>query len=237
MNETESQDKGRKLLSAVERITEDADTLIARLEKFKHESPARVGQDEDTHLEEVAGRIVSHYSTRSAVAGGLTALPAIVPGIGTLTAVLGGTLADMGLMLKFEVEMAMCLTHLFGFDIRNDRERQLAFLLASVSTYEAKSGENLLVDLVRAEGTAIWRYTPRQISKALLTVFTKIVLMSLSKGFAKALPLVGVVVSSSVNKVLTGKVGRRCISELENRRKLHREQGDEPVVDARIEDE
>lgn len=64
----------------------------------------------------------------------MAAAPALIPGAGTLMAALGGALADMGFLLKYEVEMALVLSHLYGFDIRRDEERQLAFLRASVGT-------------------------------------------------------------------------------------------------------
>ena len=77
-------------------------------------------------------------------------------------------------------------------------------------------------DLARAEGTALWNYTPRQLSKAILSVMTKMVLLTASKSFARVLPVVGVVVGASANKVLTRRVGERCTSELARRAELER---------------
>ena len=100
--------------------------------------------------------MVRHFSNRTAVTGGLAAVPSLLPWLGMLGAVAGGTLADMGMMLKYEVEMALVLSHLHGFDITQDKERQLAFLMASVSTCNAKSGRNFFLDVAHAEGIAIW---------------------------------------------------------------------------------
>jgi hypothetical protein len=47
-----------------------------------------------------------------------------------------------------------------------------------------------------------------------------IALLSVSKGFLRALPLVGIAVGSSMNKVLTQRVGERCMHELRKRREL-----------------
>lgn len=230
MKEAEDQSQGRKLLSAVERILSDTDSLIALAEQ--HLRRAR----EDKR--EAAEEVVRSFSNRAAVAGGLAAAPALIPGAGTLVAALGGALADMGFLLKYEVEMALVLSYLHGFDIRKDEERQLAFLLASVSTYDAKSGENVLMDLAKAEGVAIWKYAPREVSKHLVSVMTKIALLQLSKGLVRALPLVGIVVGSSMNKVLTTRVGERCLRDLQKRREFLateavREEQEE-VVEARV---
>ncbi len=237
-HDRQDQDRqGQRLLSAVERLIEDVDSLVARVERMRREADLPPGEHDDIRVGALASKIVSSYSNRSALSGGLTALPAIIPGVGTVTALVGGALADVALMLKFEVEMALSLTHLYGFDVRNDRERQLAFLLASVSTYEASSGRNFFVDVAAAETTAIWNYAPRQVSKLLLTAFGRMALIGLSKGLAKALPFVGIAVGASVNKVLTSRVGQRCISELGSRRRQAARCADEPpVVDAWVQE-
>ncbi|MFY0564336.1 EcsC family protein [Archangium lansingense] len=231
MKEAEDQSQGRKLLTAVERILSDTDSLIALAEQ--HLRKAR----EDKR--EASEEVVRYFSTRAAISGGLAAAPALIPGAGTLVAALGGALADMGFLLKYEVEMALVLSYLHGFDIRKDEERQLAFLLASVSTYDAKSGENALVDMAKAEGVAIWKYAPREVSKHLVSVMTKIALLQLSKGLVRALPLVGIAVGSSMNKVLTKRVGERCIRDLQTRREFlstesARKEQEEEVVEARV---
>jgi uncharacterized protein (DUF697 family) len=225
-------EQGRKLLSAVERIVDDPQNLIATVEEYERKTRRDPAGTDRTWRKEVAEKIVSHYSTWSAVSGGATALPATVPGIGTLIATVGGTLADMCMTLKFEVEMALCLTHLYGWDIRDERERHLAYLLASVSTHDAQSGGNFLADLARVEWEAIWKYAPRQISKHLLQVMAKLAVVSASKSLVRALPIIGIGVSAGVNKVLTARVGGRCIDELARRRGMQADTMEAEVVDA-----
>ena len=240
MSDTEDQSQGRKLLTAVERILSDSDSLIALGERHLKQARASTPRNEERARATAASEVVRHFSNRAALAGGLAAAPALIPGAGTLVAAVGGALADMGFLLKYEVEMALVLSHLHGFDIRKDEERQLALLMASVSTYDARSGENVLVDMAKAEGVAIWKYTPRQVSKMLVGVMTKIALLQLSKSLVRALPFVGIAVGSSMNKVLTGRVGARCIQDLGKRRELlaaeeaPTQQEPEDVVEARV---
>jgi len=236
MNEQEEIRQGEKLLTAVERILEDTDEITRRVAEMRRETEVNLSSEEDVRAV-VAKRIVERYSRSSAVSGGAAALPALFPGIGTLAALTGGTLADMGFVLKFEVEMAMSLTALHGWDITEPGERQFAFLLASVNTYDAKSGRNFFVDVAAAEGTALWNYGPREVGKLLVSVMTKLALLSLSKGFVRALPLVGIAVGAGMNKVLTQKVGQRVSAELERRRKLQGPPGSPiaaEVVDAKV---
>lgn len=229
MNEAE----GQKLLHAVERIIEDPDGIIALVERLKSRSSFT---DVDLVREEVGRQVVTVYSNRSALSGGATALPALVPGMGTLATLAGSSLLDMGLMLKFEVEMVLALSHLYGFDIRDEKERQVAFLLASVSTYDARSGRNFFLDLAEAQSTAIWNYAPRELGKLLATAFTRLALMTAGRSLAKAVPIVGVVIGTGANKILTHKVGVRCQRELERRRRLADEEvaRGEDVVDAKV---
>ncbi len=223
--------QGEKLLSAVERILADTASIMAMADGCRERAKSS-GGDEASIRARAARMLVSEYSTRTAVSGGLSALPGIVPGIGTLVAVAGGALADVGFLLKFEVEMALALSHLYEYDIRNETERQRAFLLASVSMYDAKSGENFMMDVARAETVALWTYAPREVSKLLLTVLTRLALRSVTKGVLRAVPFVGIAVSSGMNKVLTTHVGERCVQELDRRVQQSPASGD--VVDAHV---
>lgn len=234
MNEQEDREKGRKLLTAVERLLDDTDNIIQTVEDLKHRSPQTDAGDEAL-IDDVGQRIVEIWSNRSAVSGGATALPAVLPGLGTLATVTGGTLLDMALVLKFEVEMTLALAWLHGFDIREERERQIAFLLASVSTYDARSGRHVFLDLAEAQGTAVWNYAPREVSKLLMMVLSRLALMGAGKGLARAIPLVGVAIGGGVNKVLTTRVGNRNREELRRRRTLRQEEiQEEDVVEAYV---
>jgi hypothetical protein len=235
MKQDEGFEQGQKLLTAVERILDDSENLIALGDRYLASAKAK-GLDGEMARSAAAQEAVRHFSNLSALSGGAASLPALFPGIGSIVAMTGGSLADMGLVLKFEVEMALVLTHLRGFDIRRSEERQLAFLLASVSTYDAKSGRNFFVDVAEAESVALWNYAPRQVSKLLLSVLARLALLQVSKSLVRAVPLVGIAVGSSVNKVLTRKVGLRCIAQLEQRGAPAEsgERDEDEVVEAKV---
>lgn len=230
MEAPETRAHGERLLSAVERLVDDSETLVAEVEAFKEDVQPSEGP---LHLDAVALRIIQSYSNRSAFAGGLSALPALLPGGGTLLALLGGTLADMTMMLKHEVQMALCLTHLYGYDIREERARWLGYTLAAVNTYEAESGRNFFVDVAEAQLEAVTKYTPRQLTKLVVTAFGKYALFSSSRAFLRALPLVGIAVTASTNKLAMSSVGWRCVDALD---RLRHAQAHDPasVVDAEV---
>lgn len=211
--------KGRELLSAVERLV----ASDASIKKVVASCAAKVGAAESSSskrdLDAVAREVIRHYTTRAMVVGGAAGLPAVLPGWGTLVAAVGGGLAELALLLKLEVEMSLALTHLYGFDIGKKEERQLAFLLASVGTYDA-SGKNFFADMVKAEGVALWNYGPRKVAKMLATAMAQIALLYVWRGFFRVVPLVGMAIGGSLNKVLTQRVGERCARDLKTRRDL-----------------
>jgi hypothetical protein len=233
MTEAEGQSQGRKLLTAVERIISDTHSLVALSEEHLRRARERDLGGEGATREAAAEEVVRHFSTRTAITGGLAAAPSLIPGVGSLVAAVGGTLADIGMVLKYEVEMALVLSHLYGFDITRPAERQIAFLLASVSTYDEQSGGNFVTEVARAGGDALWNYAPREVSKMLLSVMTKLALLKLSRGLlARALPVVGIAVGSTMNRVLTRRVGARCIRDLKTRRQLMKQRAPEAAASA-----
>jgi uncharacterized protein (DUF697 family) len=208
---------GERLLSAVERIIADRQELIARVGEAAIATPRVSGESERERLGAVATRLVANHARMAAVSGGATALPSLFPGVGTAIAA-AGTLADMTLVLKFEVEMALCLAQLYGWDIEDPRERQLAFLLASVETLASQDRGGPVAHMVATEATAIWNYAPRQVSKALLSSMGRLAVGSVARGAFRLLPVVGVAVGATVNHTLTKRVGKRCTRELDRRR-------------------
>lgn len=221
--------RGERVLTAVERLVDDHGALSARVEALR--ASVDVPEADPDHREAVAARIIDSYSMRSAISGGLTALPAAVPGAGTGVALVTGSLVDMTVMLKLEVEMALCLTHLYGFDLSDERERWLAYVIVGVRTCEAEGGKNYFSDLLEAQLDALPLYTPRQMFKLAATVVGQRAVRTLAGRWSRALPLVGVVIGAATNRVMMTKVGWSCVDTLERRLGIP---DPEPVVDADV---
>ncbi len=144
-------------------------------------------------------------------------MPGLLPGVGSALVLVGGALVDIAFTLKYEVEMVLCLTYLYGHDIRDERERWLAYVMAGVRVHEAQAGHNYWMDLAEAELDALPRYAPRQLFKLAGSIFGRLALRSATKELAKAVPLVGIVVGASTNKFMTNSVGWWCVDALERR--------------------
>jgi len=216
---TTEAEQGRSLLKAVERIVDSPTKIRRRIDEALDRARRLLpGDATPEQIRTIVERdLVSSYSNRTAIAGGAAALPGVVPGVGSLAALVGGGLIDMTLCLKFEVEMVLALAAARGYRIEDPRERRLAYLLAAAHTFEASGGT--LPDLLKAEIDAIWHYTPRQLSKLVAALFVRLALILAGKGLVRAIPLVGVVVSSAANKTLTARVGKQVIRSLDRRAK------------------
>lgn len=211
---------GKRLLAAVERLIADDQVLRDLADACDARARARrpvATEVPETRRELAAREIIRTFSTRAAMAGAASGVPALIPGLGLLAVGLTGTLAEVAYLLKTEVELCLALAHVHGFDIRDRRERQLAFLLAAVGTQEA-AGRSVLQDLVRAEELAIWNYGPRVVSRLIVEGFAVLALGSFWRGAIKAVPWLGVAVGSGLNKALTARVGRRALAQLQARR-------------------
>lgn len=197
--------EAHKILHSVERMLDRPEAIVALVERYRAES-----RSED-HL---CQRIVSHYSNRSALAGGVSSLPGMLPGAGTIAVAVGATFAEMAVVLKLEVEMCIALAAARGFDIHDPSERQLAFLLAAVRAHEVERGRNVLLDVGGISMEALLSYSPREVEKMLLHVLAFVGLdygaKRLGRVVLRALPFVGIGLGAGMNKVLTARVGERA---------------------------
>ena len=215
-----TEEKGKQILTAVERILASSKSIRDTVDDARTRAKERTALDKsDTLRELTAKELVRHYSNRAAIAGGVSGLPGLVPGIGSLAVSIGGGLAEFTFLLKWEVEMALALSHLYGFDIDDPRERQLGFLMASVGTYDA-TGKNFFVDVMKVEGTAIWNYAPRAAGKIVVKAVAMLAAIYLWRGFFKMIPVLGIAIGTGMNKVLTQRVGARVGRDLRTRRDL-----------------
>lgn len=203
---TDESTKARTLINAVERMLEQPEKIDGLVRRYRDETGGELAR--------VAQRIISHYSNQSALAGGIGGLTGLIPGVGTVIAIAGTTLAEMAYVLKLEVEMCLGLACAYGHDIRDPRERQLALLLAAVHTREVATGRDALIDLGDIALTAAVNYTPREIEKLTLKIlgFSGVIyaLRSLPRAAAHALPIIGIGINAGFNKVLTARVGKRA---------------------------
>lgn len=224
MTSESDEEKGKQLLSAVERLISSDETLIEVVEQAQETARERspeASKQKETLRELTAQQLTRIYSNRAAIAGGAASVPALIPGFGSIAAAVAGTFAELAYVLKCEVELCLSISHVYGFDIAEPKERQLAFLMAAVSTYDS-DGKNFFADIVRAEATAIWNYGPRVLSGMVIKAMAVVAVGAIGRGFLKMIPVLGIAIGGGMNKVLTQRVGNRVSRDFRQRRELMR---------------
>ena len=143
--------------------------------------------------------------------GGATALPGIIPGLGTAVAMVGGATADSLVCMKLQVDMCMCLAAAFKYDITSEDGKHLAFLIAATGSVQragigagAKIGSKAGVSMLRQylRGGAL--QATKQALRRVGVTFTR-------KAAERAIPFgIGVVVAGGANYGLTRYVGHQA---------------------------
>lgn len=220
MNASKHENDAREVIAVLDKLIASDKNIIGVVDKCR--AMAAQCASEAKLEKRTAQLIIMHYSNLCAAGGGASALPGMIPFVGTIFSIFGAGALDAILALKFELEMTLALSHLGGFDISNPRERKIAFLLASASLEEAYDVERepsllSMVDLAMGE------YSTRELSKSLIKTLARVIMMVTAKRYTKFFPVVGIAIGASVNKVLSTHMGHECWRAIRHRRDLKNE--------------
>ncbi len=205
-------DKPSRLLKALELILADPAEIkkeaIALKEKYRKQHS---GSSEDKINDLTAKKLISIYSYYAAFVGGATALPGVVPGLGTVIAAFGGTTADIALTMKYQVDMTMAIAVVYDHNIESEEGKRICLIIAGLGAANkaAKKGSEKL-------GTKAFARMLREKLKGatLVTVkaaFGKVGITFTRKTVEKAIPFgVGAFVGFVFNKALTKYVGKKA---------------------------
>ena len=131
------EDSGSRLLRAVEVIAISPEDAMAIADGYVIQSRQRFPSDSEwNHQLRAASKIVGRYSRLAMMVGGATALPGIIPGLGTAVAMGGGATADSLVCMKLQVDMCMGLAAAFKYDITSEDGKHLAFLIAATGSVQ-----------------------------------------------------------------------------------------------------
>lgn len=169
-----------------------------RIQELKEEYP-------DLSNEELARVLISEKCWWCALAGCLTALPAIVPGLGTLIAILAGAAADITILGWAITQLVFELATLYGRDPTNleaQREAFIAFGLAAG---------------IHSINQRLSRFAAAQFSKQLNSELLQKVLVTLGvrasqrQLIPRALPFAGIFIAGAVNYFFARAIGIRML--------------------------
>ncbi|MBB2190201.1 EcsC family protein [Gluconacetobacter azotocaptans] len=234
LNDAPSRDQGSLLLTAVQAVAispEKAKKIVAQYQKAAHKTNPKASE---TEIEEIiSNKIVDKYSKYASLSGGVAALPGIVPGVGTVAAMVGGGMADTTACMKIQIDMTMLLATNFGYDL-NDHDAMYMTTLIAVSGGLEKMGVGIGVPIASKAGVKMLK---QYLKGATLTIvkelFKRFGLTFTRKALEKSIPFgVGVVAGSGLNYALTQYVGHQAIKCFTIERQMEEEADNNGKVDS-----
>lgn len=155
------------------------------------EAKARVEELRSKHpelpVDKLAAMLIQKKSIQAGTLGAATSGAAIIPGLGTLQAITVGAVADLSLTIKLQVELLLELAALYDHTFAPQEKQQALLLVAGIGA----GAERLLV---RGSMEVVQQFAERFVGRALV----------------KAVPVLGVGVSASLNALVTYLVGQRA---------------------------
>ena len=215
-----SQDAAREAVAVLDKLVASNDSIKKVVEKAVL-CAEKMTNDEHKREKYASRMIIMHYSNLVAAGGGASAIPGLIPFVGPILSIFGVAALDAIIALKFQLEMTLALSHLAGFNIDDQRERKIDFLLVCTSLEEAYDydKEPSLKDII---DLAMSEFSTRELSKTLAKTLARVIVMMSCKRLTRYIPLVGIVIGASVNKVLSARTGRECWRALKHRKNANR---------------
>lgn len=150
---------------------------------------------------ELCQLLIRKKSRWCALAGGATALPGVVPGVGTIVAVIGGTLLDMSAMAFFITELILEVAAVYDRDLdQSGTSREAVWVLVS-SVGAGAAGRGLT-------NFTINRLTSNALKELLEKVLVSLGIRASQRSFLRIIPIIGMFIAGGVNHYTCQKVGR-----------------------------
>lgn len=213
MSENEVQAKGDFLLTAIRKAAiapEEVQRIVHTMKKnYRAQHPAIT----DKKLQDaVAKSIVDKYTWLASISGGATALPSVIPGVGTVLAVGGGATADIVICMKLQVDMCMCLAQNYDYDITSADGQNLAFLIAGCGALGQSAAKGTSNIASKAGVKMIHQYLKGAVLQTIKEIFKKVGITFTRKALEKAIPFgIGVLVGAGANYALSLYIGKQAI--------------------------
>jgi len=168
----------------------------ARVDRLRRENP---GLDRD-HL---ASLLIAEVSRLSALIGALSALPAIVPGLGTAVSVLGGGLLDIGFLGYLLARLVVEIGLVYG------RNPSLAgYYKDTLLAFAVATGAGAVT---RGIGRAVGQLSLDVIwTMARKAVFSFGIRAAEENTLARLIPVLGLIAAGGLNYFLARGIGRKA---------------------------
>ena len=213
MTEDQTKDEGSMLMKAVQAVAispAKASKVVSQYTKAARKSNFNATDKEIEDL--VSRKIVNRYSSYASLSGGVAALPGIIPGVGTLVAMVGGGAADATVCMKIQIDMTMLLATNFDWDLTDHDAMHMTMLIALAGGLEKLGSQTGAPIASKAGVKMIQQYLKGASLVAVKQFFRRFGVTFTRKALEKSVPFgIGVVAGSSLNYAITQYVGYEAI--------------------------
>lgn len=170
-------------------------------------------------------KIITRYSKLAATTGGATALAGVIPGIGTVVSMVGGSMADISACIKFQVDMTMCLALTLNDKLEDEDAKHMSYIIALFGTIEQATSQGATKLASKAGVRMINQYLKGPTLVTIKELFKKVGIQFTQKAATKVIPFgVGVIIGASANYALTKYVGKNALEFLQ----IHNDEASHP---------
>lgn len=205
----DSQASGSALMKIVETIAISPEDARVVVNQYRDQVRAAQPSASSDHVQKiVTDKIIQRYSKLAATSGGATSLAGVFPGVGTAISAIGGSMADISLCLKLQIDMTMCLAIAINDGLSNEDAKHMSFYVALSGSLEKLVSDATTKTASKAAVKIADGLLKNATLKVIKELFAKIGIVFTKKAALKAIPFgIGVVVGASVNYTISRYVG------------------------------
>ena len=209
-----SRGAGSLLLQAIEAVAISPERAKSISKKYMVGNGNDDGSSE-MERSEAADKIITRFARNAGAVGVVTALPAVIPGIGTGISIGLGAPSDIVACMKLQVDMCMCLASVYGLNVDVDVEvRYRVYLAAAVGTIVHKSGGKIAI---RAAERLLREHLKGAALQGVKQAFKQVGIVFTRKSVERIIPLgIGAAIGGLANYGLTVFVGKRTKKDFED---------------------
>ncbi len=157
----------------------------------------------------VCKELIGKCTIKAAGAGGITSVPATIPGIGTIGTIILGATADMTYLIKLHLELCYAISA--AYDVNMEEEELKAVTLAILGfTGSSQALKGISAGALKKSVDEIAQaYITKGLGKSSAEVAERMMPRLLRKTY-KFIPFLSIPIGASINAVATITVGKRA---------------------------
>ena len=159
--------------------------------------------------EHVSKEIITKTIVKAGTVGGLTSVPASIPGIGTIGTILLGASTDLVYLIKVHIELCYAISSAYDVEMDDDELKSATLaILGFTGSTQALKGISAGM-LKRSIDDMAEVYLKKGVRKSSVEVAEKVLPRLLGKSY-KIIPFLGIPIGATINAFSTYMVGRRA---------------------------